>query len=315
MITGSGDREPSAPSRGTPRSCRRRSAKSGETLISQPARSIALAVAGEHRRRQQPLTHRVVGQLRARAAGSTCSRASACARARARASASSCATIPPIEMPMTCARSSPSASSSADGVVGQVGDRERPAQRRASARRRGGRRRSARSRARARRGTARPSAGACRSCPGSAAAARRRRGARSAGRCRRRRERRHRPSSATSGSASWSAAARARLARRLERRDTRTPSSRTGRAGAYSRSSSSATARRPSRRRSSRAAIVRARVTVVQSSSRTLIAIVRPRRSCAAGRSQSCAASSREDRLQPRRVGDVVVERRLARLD
>ena len=61
---------------------------------------------------------------------------------------------------------------------------------------------------------------------------------------------------------------------------TRTPSSRTGRAGAYSRSSRSATAVTSSPSQVGSATVC-ARVTVEKSSRRTLIPIVRPRRPCA----------------------------------
>ena len=85
---------------------------------------------------------------------------------------------------------------------------------------------------------------------------------------------------ARAGPAGSRAASRRRLSSTPSKPATRTPSSRTGRGGAYSRRSSSATAMIVASSLMS-ASIDRARVTVVQSSRRTLIAIVRPRVSCA----------------------------------
>ena len=94
---------------------------------------------------------------------------------------------------------------------------------------------------------------------------------------------------------------------------TRTPSRRTGRRAANRRSSSQ-------RHRSdpvgvlTGSASVRARVCVEKSSSRILMPIVRPQRRCLTSAAHSSLDEPSEDLLEAPRVGDVAVERRLARL-
>ena len=94
---------------------------------------------------------------------------------------------------------------------------------------------------------------------------------------------------------------------------TRTPSRRTGRRGSRRRSRSSATV--PTAFVSFTAASrLRARVTVVKSSKRTLMPIVRPRRSSRASVSQSSSGEPLEHGLELGEAVEVAVEGGLARL-